>query len=245
MGYVDGSNLYPSTTQIVLRTFRILQDQLLFHAILASIPQVISVISSAKTSKEAWDKLLHLFASKACARILGPKERLTLLRRENKLTPTALKRDDTVIATLVITANVTQTSRSHASNRGYCSNNFNSNRGSFAPPNPSCGSFRNPRTSSVDNNSRDSYEPTQPSFTDNSRRSTNMNNTSYPGFCQWCGTQCCGTQGLMPNAAPNSNIHLTVSQWPILPPMAGPPPLQHGYLIRCLSPCYLQCQHSF
>ncbi|CAL2247311.1 unnamed protein product [Prunus armeniaca] len=85
----------------------------------------------------------------------------------------ALKCDDTVVAAPVITANVTQTSRSHTSNRGYRSNNSNSNRGSFASRNPSRGS----------------YGPTQPAFTDNSRRSTHMNNTGYRGFCQWCGTQ--------------------------------------------------------
>ncbi|CAB4273455.1 unnamed protein product [Prunus armeniaca] len=93
MGYVDGSRLCPSTTQLVLRTFWIRQDQLLLHAILASVsPQVISLIASAKTSKEAWDKLLRLFASKARARVLGLKERLTLLRRENKLSPSICKK---------------------------------------------------------------------------------------------------------------------------------------------------------
>ncbi|KAI5336426.1 hypothetical protein L3X38_015693 [Prunus dulcis] len=254
MGYVDGSSLCPSTTQPVLRTFWIRQDQLLLHAILASVsPQVISLIASAKTSKEAWDKLLRLFASKARARVLGLKERLTLLRRENKSVSeylqevrviadelaiidvplsdddlllyilngvgsdfkeiaavvrsrdtsisfenlhdklveheAALKRDDTVVAAPVITANVTQTSRSHTSNRGYRSNNSNSNRGSFASRNPSRGSFGHPHTSSIDNNSRGFNGPTQPAFTDNSRRSTHMNSTGYRGFCQWCGTQ--------------------------------------------------------
>ncbi|KAI5328775.1 hypothetical protein L3X38_028172 [Prunus dulcis] len=254
MGYVDGSSLCPSTTQPVLRTFWIRQDQLLLHAILASVsPQVISLIASAKTSKEAWDKLLRLFASKARARVLGLKERLTLLRRENKSVSeylqevrviadelaiidvplsdddlllyilngvgsdfkeiaavvrsrdtsisfenlhdklveheAALKRDDTVVAAPVITANVTQTSRSHTSNRGYRSNNSNSNRGSFASRNPSRGSFGHPHTSSIDNNSRGSNGPTQPAFTDNSRRSTHMNSTGYRGFCQWCGIQ--------------------------------------------------------
>ncbi|CAB4280458.1 unnamed protein product [Prunus armeniaca] len=47
-------------------------------------PQVISLIASAKTSKKAWDKLLYLFASKARAHVLGLKERLTLMRHENK-----------------------------------------------------------------------------------------------------------------------------------------------------------------
>ncbi|KAM2697975.1 hypothetical protein EV1_037030 [Malus domestica] len=230
MGYVDGSNLCPSTAQTVLCTFWIRQDQLLLHAILASVsPQVISLIASAKTSKEAWDKLLHLFASKARACVLGLKKRLTLLRRENKPVSeylqevrviadelaiidvplsdddlllyilngvgsdfkeiaavvrsrdtsisfenlhdklveheAALKRDDTVVAAPVITANVTQTSRSHTSTRGYHSHNSNSNRGSFASRNPSRGSFGHPHTSSIDTNS------------------------CYRGFCQWCGTQ--------------------------------------------------------
>ncbi|XP_050113878.1 uncharacterized protein LOC126592191 [Malus sylvestris] len=186
---------------------------------------VISLIASAKTSKEAWDKLLHLFASKARACVLGLKELLTLLRRENKPVSeylqevhvianelaiidvplsdddrilyilngvgsdfkeivavvrsrdtsisfenlhdklveheAALKRDDTVVATLVITASVTQTSRSHTSNRGYRFHNSNSNRGSFASRNPSCGSFGHPHTSSIDTNSCSSYRPTK------------------------------------------------------------------------------------
>ncbi|KAB2626027.1 hypothetical protein D8674_017687 [Pyrus ussuriensis x Pyrus communis] len=254
MGYVDGSHLCPSTTQTVLRTFWIRQDQLLLHAILASVsPQVISLIASAKTSKEAWDKLLHLFASKARARVLGLKERLTLLRRENKPISeylqevriiadelaiidvplsdddlllyilngvgsdfkeiaavvrsrdtlisfenlhdklveheAALKRDDTIVVPPVITANVTQTSRFHTSNRGFRSHNSNSNRGSFLFRNPSRSSFEHPHTSSIATNSRGSYKPIQQSFTDNGRRPTNMNNTGYRGFCQWCGTQ--------------------------------------------------------
>ncbi|KAI5313965.1 hypothetical protein L3X38_043141 [Prunus dulcis] len=85
MGYVDGSSTCPPATPAAPRALWILQDQLLLHAILASVsPQVISLIASAKTSQEAWDKLLHLFASKARARVLGLKERLTLMRRENK-----------------------------------------------------------------------------------------------------------------------------------------------------------------
>lgn len=85
MGYVDGSNICPSTAQTVSHNLWIRQDQLLLHAILASIsPQVISLIASAKTSKEAWDKLLHLFASEARAHVRGLKERLTLLRRDRE-----------------------------------------------------------------------------------------------------------------------------------------------------------------
>ncbi|XP_034217476.1 uncharacterized protein LOC117629064 [Prunus dulcis] len=86
MGYVGGSGPSPPTTQTASHSFWIHQDQLFLHAILASVsPQVISLIASAKTSKEAWDKLLHLIASKAGARVLGLKERLTLMRHENKL----------------------------------------------------------------------------------------------------------------------------------------------------------------
>nr|XP_008356527.2 uncharacterized protein LOC103420244 [Malus domestica] len=182
MGYVDGFNLCPSTTQTVLRTFWIQQDQLLLHAILASVsPQVISLIASAKTSNEAWDKLLHLFASKTRARVLDElaiidvplsnddlllyilngvgsdfkeiaavvRSRDTSISFENlhdKLVEheAALKRDDTIVVAPVITANVTQTSRSHTSNRGYRSHNSNSNRGSFASRNPSRGSFGHP-----------------------------------------------------------------------------------------------------
>ncbi|CAL2238106.1 unnamed protein product [Prunus armeniaca] len=85
LGYVDGSSTCPPDTPAAPRALWIRQDQLLLHAILASVsPQVISLIASAKTSKEAWDKLLHLYASKARARVLGLKERLTLMRREDK-----------------------------------------------------------------------------------------------------------------------------------------------------------------
>ena len=74
MGYIDGSKPCHATSSVVSYTFWIHQDQLLLHAILAFVSeQIISLISSSKTSKEAWDKLTKLYANKTRFRVLNLK----------------------------------------------------------------------------------------------------------------------------------------------------------------------------
>ncbi|CAL8993827.1 unnamed protein product, partial [Prunus brigantina] len=61
------------------------QDQLLLHAILASVSEsVISLLVAASTSKAAWDKLNMLYAIRTHFRVMSLKERLTLARRDSK-----------------------------------------------------------------------------------------------------------------------------------------------------------------
>ncbi|KAF9665431.1 hypothetical protein SADUNF_Sadunf16G0121900 [Salix dunnii] len=58
-------------------------DQLLLHAVLASIfEQVIPLIASSKTSKNAWDKLTQLYANKTHSQVLTLKEHLTLMHHD-------------------------------------------------------------------------------------------------------------------------------------------------------------------
>ncbi|XP_021624998.1 uncharacterized protein LOC110624189 [Manihot esculenta] len=52
------------------------QDSLLFHAILASVSEsLVSLISSSKTSSEAWNNLALYFANKSCSRVMHLKEK--------------------------------------------------------------------------------------------------------------------------------------------------------------------------
>jgi hypothetical protein len=58
------------------------QNQLLLNAIFASVSEtVMSLIAMTTTSRDAWQHLDHLFASKSQARIMQLKEDLTLIQR--------------------------------------------------------------------------------------------------------------------------------------------------------------------
>ncbi|CAL8165948.1 unnamed protein product [Prunus armeniaca] len=60
-------------------------DQLVLHAILASVSEsVISLIAAASTSKATWDKLTKLYANHTRSRVMSLKERLTLACRDSK-----------------------------------------------------------------------------------------------------------------------------------------------------------------
>lgn len=57
------------------------QDQLLLHAFRISVSDSIApLIASASTSKDAWDKLTRLYASRSRSRIMSLKERLVCPR---------------------------------------------------------------------------------------------------------------------------------------------------------------------
>ncbi|KAF2285361.1 hypothetical protein GH714_000797 [Hevea brasiliensis] len=85
-GYIDGTILCPPATitkegvtapdpahAIWLR-----QDSLLHHAILASVSDSsISLISTSRTSGEAWEKLAKLYANKSRYRVMHLKEKLS------------------------------------------------------------------------------------------------------------------------------------------------------------------------
>lgn len=81
MGYVDGSHSCPLKTVLEApnpaHTFWIQQDQLLLHAILASVSeQVTPLLAFATTSHEAWTKVTRLYASRSCSRVMSLKEHL-------------------------------------------------------------------------------------------------------------------------------------------------------------------------
>ena len=85
MGYIDGTKPCPDSSSTVTYNSWFRQDQLLLHAVLASVSeQVIPLIASSKTSKNAWDKLTQLYANKTRSRVLTLKERLTLMRRDTQ-----------------------------------------------------------------------------------------------------------------------------------------------------------------
>ncbi|XP_070677804.1 uncharacterized protein [Malus domestica] len=103
MGYIDGSKPRPAASSTVCYTFWIRQDQLLLHAILAYVSeQIISLISSSKTSKEAWDKLTKLYANKTRSRVLNLKKRLTLMRRDTQPVSVFLQAIKAIIDELAI-----------------------------------------------------------------------------------------------------------------------------------------------
>ncbi|XP_050152403.1 uncharacterized protein LOC126627023 [Malus sylvestris] len=103
MGYIDGSKPCHATSSVVSYTFWIRQDQLLLHAILAFVSeQIISLISSSKTSKEAWDKLTKLYTNKTRSRVLNLKEHLTLTRRNTQLVLVFLQAIKAIINELAI-----------------------------------------------------------------------------------------------------------------------------------------------
>jgi hypothetical protein len=86
LDYVTGDHPCPSpTTSPFHKSHWVLQDKLILSAILASTtPTIIPFISTAKTSKEAWQKLHTMYASKSRTRALQLKEELTLIKREHK-----------------------------------------------------------------------------------------------------------------------------------------------------------------
>ena len=77
LGFVDGSTTCPSPSHDDYNYWR-RQDQLLLHAIISSVDQqVVCMLGNVMTSKQAWDTLTRLFASKTRHRIMYLKEKLS------------------------------------------------------------------------------------------------------------------------------------------------------------------------
>lgn len=84
IGYVDGTGAVPATTDAAYTRWK-RQDQLILHAIISSVdPSVITMLGNVKTSKQAWDILTKMFASKTRARVMHLKERLTRFKMGSK-----------------------------------------------------------------------------------------------------------------------------------------------------------------
>lgn len=84
IGYVDGTKLCPPTSHAQFNRWK-RQDQLILHAIISSVdPSVITMLGNVKTSKQAWDILTKMFASKTRARIMHLKERLSRFTKGSK-----------------------------------------------------------------------------------------------------------------------------------------------------------------
>ncbi|XP_012843406.1 PREDICTED: uncharacterized protein LOC105963544 isoform X2 [Erythranthe guttata] len=88
LGYLDGSKPCPTATtsadgssnpeHILWRR----QDQLLLHAIFASLSEaVIPLVSSATTSKDAWNRLHRLYAKRSTSHIIHLKDKLSSITR--------------------------------------------------------------------------------------------------------------------------------------------------------------------
>lgn len=76
-GFINGTKLCPAETDADYNYWT-RQDQLILHAIITSVDQsIITALGNVKTSKQAWDTLKKMFASKTRARIMHLKERLT------------------------------------------------------------------------------------------------------------------------------------------------------------------------
>ena len=77
IGFVDGTNTCPSPSHRDHK-YWCRQDQLILHAIISTVDQhVVTMLGNVKTSKQAWDVLTKLFASKTRTRIMYLKERLS------------------------------------------------------------------------------------------------------------------------------------------------------------------------
>jgi len=85
IGYVDGTKPSPTSTTDATYTRWKRQDQLILHAIISSVDaSVITMLGNVKTSKQAWDILTKMFASKTRARIMHLKERLSRSTKGSK-----------------------------------------------------------------------------------------------------------------------------------------------------------------
>ncbi|XP_035545960.1 uncharacterized protein LOC118348442 [Juglans regia] len=89
LDYVNGTSICPSpahgSTVSLHKTHWVRQDKLILSAILASTsPTITPLISTAKTSHEAWKKLTTMYASRSRTRAMQLKEELTLIQRGNR-----------------------------------------------------------------------------------------------------------------------------------------------------------------
>ncbi|GMY39521.1 Retrovirus-related Pol polyprotein from transposon RE1, partial [Fagus crenata] len=93
LGYLDGSLACPLRSVVTngistvnpAYTFWLRQDQLLLHAIIASVSESITpFVASSQTSREAWDRLSTLYASRSRTRIMHLKDKLALITRGTK-----------------------------------------------------------------------------------------------------------------------------------------------------------------
>lgn len=76
-GFTDGTITCPAPNHQDFNYWK-RQDQLILHAIISSVdPTVITMLGNVKTSKQAWEILNKMFASKTRARVMHLKERLS------------------------------------------------------------------------------------------------------------------------------------------------------------------------
>jgi len=79
--FINGTKLCPAKTDPDYNYWT-RQDQLILHDIITSVDHsIITTLGNVKTSQQAWDTLMKMFASKTCARIMHLKERLTRITK--------------------------------------------------------------------------------------------------------------------------------------------------------------------
>jgi len=83
-GFVDGTKPSPAANHADYN-YWMRQDKLILHAILSSVDaSIIAMLGNVKNSKQAWDILNKMFASKTRARTMHLKERLTRSSKGSK-----------------------------------------------------------------------------------------------------------------------------------------------------------------
>ncbi|CAL1375177.1 unnamed protein product [Linum trigynum] len=84
--FLDGTHPAPAATATpAVRTHWFRQDQLLLHAILASVsPGIAPYVSAAESSREAWTILERMFAGQSRQRVIHLKEKLHREKQGNR-----------------------------------------------------------------------------------------------------------------------------------------------------------------
>ncbi|OMO77387.1 Reverse transcriptase, RNA-dependent DNA polymerase [Corchorus capsularis] len=114
-GYVDGTKTPPAkeiqqngqTLTNPGYSYWLRQDKLIFHAIIASTSEaVLPCVASSKTSNDAWQKLLKLFANKTRSCIMDLKSSFTTTKRNNLLVAEYLQQMKQIVDELNLTGTV-------------------------------------------------------------------------------------------------------------------------------------------
>ncbi|CAL1399846.1 unnamed protein product [Linum trigynum] len=102
--FIDCSHPEPVATAVTaVRTQWVRQDQLILHAILASVsPGVAPYVSAAATARQAWTILERMFASQSRQRVINLKGKLLRETQGNRLVSVYLQAMRTTVAELAL-----------------------------------------------------------------------------------------------------------------------------------------------
>ncbi|CAL1402681.1 unnamed protein product [Linum trigynum] len=102
--FLDGTHPEPAATASAdVRTHWFQQDQLLLHAILASVsPAIAPYVSDAATSRQAWTILERMFPSQSRQRVINLKDKLSQEKQGNRPVSVYLQAMRTTVAELAL-----------------------------------------------------------------------------------------------------------------------------------------------